>query len=514
MGKIAIWCLQLLFVIAFVIIERVTHFHFYRSARLAARLCVYLHDGLKVGDFTKGSIRAIKETAKSGGSMRRGDSESYSFRVGDFSKGASASVGKYTGENKERLGAAGGSTLGIAVGAVALGPIGLVAGSILGAKAGAKAFASSKESPGPDEQVTNPQHAAAARSDIPAAQAVRQPDYLLDDSLAGLSLKSDSASSQHNTVRADPFQPNVHPQPAVPQRSYQPQPSTGNHNTANLTDDPLSIFSSGSPSSNQPSHQQLQQQAPPHSNFQQAASDFDDPLSVFASTGINSSPQPSQYQPPTVHSPPNQQKQEYLIQQQPMRPQTQYQQYPTPRQTEYPQPVTSQYSYHGQQHHQQQQQYQQTTPSHAYEQQHHEQEQRQYPGAAEDAQGKEKYHFGDVTRSIIAKGKKKSGRSEQDSCGFYLALTFLFRLLPAFLTSTSFFPPSFPQTNLAISHVDCLERGDNKIPSSRQHFITVVEVRLYQGQQIRRESIVSTLSIDNYYRSNHLSNHGNPSIQF
>jgi hypothetical protein len=82
------------------------------------------------GDFTKGSIRALHETAKTGGSMRGGDNKSY--QVGDFSRAACTSTGKYASDNKQRLGAAGGSSVGMMVGMVALGPIGLVAVALSG----------------------------------------------------------------------------------------------------------------------------------------------------------------------------------------------------------------------------------------------------------------------------------------------------------------------------------------------------------------------------------------------
>lgn len=99
-------------------------------------------DRYHFGDFTRGSIRALSETAKAGAAIRRGNSSSY--QVGDFSTGASTSASTYVGENRERFGAAGGSSIGMAVGAVALGPIGLIAGSILGIMAGAKALTKNK----------------------------------------------------------------------------------------------------------------------------------------------------------------------------------------------------------------------------------------------------------------------------------------------------------------------------------------------------------------------------------
>ena len=95
-------------------------------------------DGYKFDDVTRGSIRALGETAKTGGLERRGSSAEYSF--GDFSSGASKSVGQYTAANKPRLAGAGGSGLGMVIGTVIAGPIGLVAGSYLGGRMGSKTF--------------------------------------------------------------------------------------------------------------------------------------------------------------------------------------------------------------------------------------------------------------------------------------------------------------------------------------------------------------------------------------
>lgn len=94
------------------------------------------------GDIKRGSIRAIKETAKTGRSMREEDSPGN--QIGDFRRGASVTMKEYVKGNDARWGAAGGSTIGMMVGLAALGPIGLVAGSIAGARAGAKIFNSNK----------------------------------------------------------------------------------------------------------------------------------------------------------------------------------------------------------------------------------------------------------------------------------------------------------------------------------------------------------------------------------
>jgi hypothetical protein len=78
-------------------------------------------DAYKFGDFTRGSIRSIKQTVTN-------------------PVGASRTVGKYTSENKSRLGGAGASGVGMVVGSALLGPVGFVVGGYLGSRAGQKAF--------------------------------------------------------------------------------------------------------------------------------------------------------------------------------------------------------------------------------------------------------------------------------------------------------------------------------------------------------------------------------------
>jgi hypothetical protein len=79
------------------------------------------NDAYKFGDFTRGSIRSIKQAATN-------------------PMTASRTVGKYAGENKSRLGGAGASGIGMAVGSALLGPVGFVVGGYLGNRTGQKAF--------------------------------------------------------------------------------------------------------------------------------------------------------------------------------------------------------------------------------------------------------------------------------------------------------------------------------------------------------------------------------------
>ncbi|CAB9496737.1 expressed unknown protein [Seminavis robusta] len=99
-------------------------------------------EGYKFGDFSRGAIHSIRQAATSGAQTRRGESESYS--VGDFTVGASKGAVKYASQNKSRLGAAGGSGAGMIIGAAVAGPLGLVAGSIIGSKFGGAALGDSQ----------------------------------------------------------------------------------------------------------------------------------------------------------------------------------------------------------------------------------------------------------------------------------------------------------------------------------------------------------------------------------
>lgn len=90
------------------------------------------HRFCAVGDVSRGVLASVKSAAANGAKMRGDDK----YIVGDFSAGSTRAVGDYTTKNRVRLAGAGGSAIGMAAGAVLLGPIGLVAGSFLGASAG------------------------------------------------------------------------------------------------------------------------------------------------------------------------------------------------------------------------------------------------------------------------------------------------------------------------------------------------------------------------------------------
>jgi hypothetical protein len=92
------------------------------------------NEGYKFGDFTRGSMRGLREASKKGAGMR-GDSNGDSYVPGDFTAGAVSGLCEYAGENKKKLSVAGGSGTGAMIGLAVAGPLGFVAGSMLGGKA-------------------------------------------------------------------------------------------------------------------------------------------------------------------------------------------------------------------------------------------------------------------------------------------------------------------------------------------------------------------------------------------
>ena len=95
-------------------------------------------DGYRFGDFTRGSIRAIEEAAKSGAKQRRGNDRVYV--PGDFTAGTTASFRNYAKSNKSRLAEASGGGAGAMIGLAVAGPLGFIAGSYLGGKVGSCAL--------------------------------------------------------------------------------------------------------------------------------------------------------------------------------------------------------------------------------------------------------------------------------------------------------------------------------------------------------------------------------------
>jgi hypothetical protein len=80
----------------------------------------------RFGDLTRGAIQAIKDTAKSGADIRRGQQDGYN--LGDFSAGVTKAAAEYTCQNTSRIGVAGMSGVGMVLGCAVADPLGLVAG--------------------------------------------------------------------------------------------------------------------------------------------------------------------------------------------------------------------------------------------------------------------------------------------------------------------------------------------------------------------------------------------------
>ena len=382
------------------------------------------------GDVTRGALRAVKKTTTVGGSLRREGNDSAEYHVGDFSKGASVAMGKYTSENKSRIAAAGGSSIGMAIGMAALGPVGLVAGSIAGARAGARAFSGDKSK------------VSDVNEEAPGQLHSQNTEQSNEEDLLGLDPSTFTASPSQTDSTAHPFA--SHPQlqqipecPAPTARSYVdpfiPQPvhqmPTGQSRTDPFVHEPqtrapISSIATASPvtaqmdmnSSFNPSSRvqdpfdlmnqasslpQQQQQQQRYSNSQQeypvAMNDSSNQHS-FNHTNTTQNPQNGMFNP-TAHA----SAQTSYLHQQPQPPQAQSYYQPPPHQSnyQYPEPQRQQSSH-------------QPPPQQLH----------GYSAAAsqsreqQEQQAQAGYRFGDVTRSIISKGKKKGGRSENSSYKF------------------------------------------------------------------------------------------------
>jgi len=89
----------------------------------------------KAGDFTRGLMHSMEESTKAG-MKSRGTGEYNESNKGnplDFFVGASSGTVKYVDKNKAKLGSAGGAGAGLVLGTVVAGPIGAIAGGIIGA---------------------------------------------------------------------------------------------------------------------------------------------------------------------------------------------------------------------------------------------------------------------------------------------------------------------------------------------------------------------------------------------
>ena len=88
-------------------------------------------DQYQFGDLSRGVVASVQEAARSGARMR-GDDQ---YQFGDVTAAATSSTVQYAANNRVRLSSALGSGMGMAAGLAVAGPVGLVGGAVLGAKA-------------------------------------------------------------------------------------------------------------------------------------------------------------------------------------------------------------------------------------------------------------------------------------------------------------------------------------------------------------------------------------------
>jgi hypothetical protein len=129
------------------------------------------------GDFSRGVVASVKAAANSGSKMR-GDKE-YAF--GDFTAGTSKAVGQYASENRERLGGAGGASLGMIAGVALAGPIGLVAGSLLGSSAGQASMRIGKKGQNNKNEGAGTENTRSAPESRSSCSSQEQPRDLLSE---------------------------------------------------------------------------------------------------------------------------------------------------------------------------------------------------------------------------------------------------------------------------------------------------------------------------------------------
>lgn len=173
-------------------------------------------DKYQFGDLSRGVVSSVKHAAKAGSEMRGDDS----YHVGDFTAGTAKKVGAYTSENRCRLAGVGGSVAGMAAGAALLGPVGFVAGSMLGGSAAKSSMAAVTGDPKMD-----PKHKDTA------PQQQQPPDLLSFDYPS--QAPTQSVSSSHNHTASTSIQQPSQQQNRSGSRDYQyPAQRSHNHTTA------------------------------------------------------------------------------------------------------------------------------------------------------------------------------------------------------------------------------------------------------------------------------------------
>jgi hypothetical protein len=209
-------------------------------------------DKYQFGDFTRGVVSSVKSAAKSGAEMR-GDSE---YMVGDVTAGAIKGAGSYAVENRCRLAGAGGSAYGMVAGAALLGPVGLVAGSLIGGAAAKSGMETITGDPKKEKQRIEAQSqysAPPSNAAAPQGQSSRRvstnqaPDFFSDDNY-NHALPQGAFQMQGNRQRAT--QSNV---PQQRQSRNAPSQHLGDHAYSNATAPTAPAYTSSA--SQYPAHQ-------------------------------------------------------------------------------------------------------------------------------------------------------------------------------------------------------------------------------------------------------------------
>jgi len=372
-------------------------------------------ESYKFGDISRGIVRGLSTATEVGASSRGGDGNDYV--PGDLTVGVAKATGEYVGNNKGKLASAGGSGIGSMVGLAVAGPLGFVAGSYFGSKAGksitVEDAGKKKETDRVDNAFQHRQHPLPSEGNygqdyqtISRGISNRmEPNQVLNQSNQGISKGTQSSDDvfgifatpsnheQESTIRSDPFS-----QLRQPQVSHQQQQKNGNHSYEE-TNQPLHQPNhNGSTQFRQEQVYSRQQQLQNHHTVQQSS------LSQYqASQNANVGHQSQQghqhvnsrQQQSYNHSSTQQASQNanvgYQYQQGHQQVNSRQQQSYNHRSAQQAQP----------QYHQPRSQYNQTQQAQTQQQQ--------------DNQG---YKFGSITKGILAKGKESDGRSKKDGYKF------------------------------------------------------------------------------------------------
>lgn len=169
-------------------------------------------DKYRFGDLSRGVVSSVKHAANSGANMRGDDS----YQVGDFTSGSAKAAGLYASENRCRLAGAGGSAIGMAAGAALLGPVGFIAGSMIGGSAAKSSMAAVTGDPEKDKQLLEASQYLGNHSDSTTQRqsGMEIPNYtqnVAQEASAQQRVRQASAPSLQQVNTAQP----PHPQPST-----------------------------------------------------------------------------------------------------------------------------------------------------------------------------------------------------------------------------------------------------------------------------------------------------------